>query len=144
MTGDHVVLDDALLLEWLVGDLDTGGDQVATTGSWWFRLTRALLRSGDGVLARRMAAAPEDARRRLLEDVLQLPGTVAVLHPRQTVPVAAGLSAAHGLNLLAADALATAHVLGGRLLVSAADDGPRLRATAASLGIAYRAVASPR
>lgn len=144
MTTGYVVVDDALLLEWLVGDLDTAGDHLATSGSWWFRLARALLRDSGGSLARRMAAEPVDVRLRLLDGVLRLPTMVAILHPRETVAIAAGLSATHGLNLLAADALATAQVLEGRLLVSASDDGPRLRATAASLGIGYGTVVAAR
>lgn len=48
---------------------------------------------------------------------------LTVLHPRDTVPQAAVLSARHGLNLLAADALAAALALEAQILV-AAHDGP--------------------
>ncbi|CAN5818013.1 hypothetical protein BH24ACT3_BH24ACT3_12510 [soil metagenome] len=142
-SSGHVVLDDTLLLEWLIGDFAVESDEaVATTAAWWFRLARALLRDGGGALSRQLATSPEDLRRRLLEEVLDLPETVTVLHPRDTIAIAAGLSARHGLNLLAADALAVAQVLAGRLLVTVADDGPRLRAAATALDIDYRAVPS--
>lgn len=133
-----VIVDDTVLLAWLAGDLDVGTGELATTSSWWFRLARALLGNRGGALGRRLAEAPADVRRRLRHDVVDLPTAVTVLHPRDTVALAAGLAATHGLNLLAADALATAQVLEGRLLVSAADDGPRLRTAAASLNIDYR------
>ncbi len=137
--SDVVVVDDHLLMLHLAGS-DTWlprGALVATTASWWFRLAKALERGGGGSLSARVAGFADDDRRVVEGLIRRLPDGVTVLHPRDTVPHAAVLSARHGLNLLAAEALATALVLDGRLLVAAQDDGPRLRAAATVVDIRY-------
>lgn len=137
-----VVVDDHLLTLHLAGH-DTWlprGARVATTASWWFRLARALDRPGGGSLSALVSDFAAEDQQVVEGLVRRLPEDVTVLHPRDTVPHAAGVSARHGLNLLAADALATALVLDGRLLVAAHDDGPRLRAAAAAVEIPYGAV----
>ena len=116
------------------------GAHVATTASWWFRLSRALGRSGRGSLSTLIATLPGDDGAVVADLIRQLPEEVTIVHPRETVPQAGVLSARHGLNLLAADALATAIVLAGGLLVAAHDDGPRLRSAAASLKVHYQAI----
>lgn len=137
-----VVVDDHLLTLHLAGsDLWLPrGARVATTASWWFRLAKALEGAGGGSLSVLIAGLSRGDRRAIDELIRHLPEDVTVLHPRDTVPQAAVLSARHGLNLLAADALAAALVLEAKILVSAHDDGPRLRAAAALVNVGYDAV----
>lgn len=137
-----VVLDDHLLLLHLAGRDPwlPPGHRVATTSSWWFRLVRASERTSGGSLSALLAALPADDRDRIERDIRRPPAHVAIAHPREIVPQAAALSAHHGLNLLAADALATALAVDGRIVVAAGDDGPRLRATAARLRVPYDVV----
>lgn len=140
--SDVVVVDDHLLTLHLAGHDDwlPRGARVATSASWWFRLAKALDRAGGGSLSALIVGFSEDDRQGIEGLIRHLPEGVTVLHPRDTVPQAAVLSARHGLNLLAADALATALVLDGQILVAAQDDGPRLRAAAASVDVRYEAV----
>lgn len=140
--SDVVVVDDNLLTLHLAGHdawLPRGA-RVATTASWWFRLAKALEGVGGGSLSALIAALSQGDRRAIDELIRHLPGDVTVLHPRDTVPQAAVLSARLGLNLLAADALATALVFDAQILVAAHDDGPRLRAAATSVDVAYEAI----
>jgi hypothetical protein len=138
----YAVVDDQLLLLHLAGrdSWRPQGTEVATTASWWFRLARALERRGSSSLSRLVNTFEPDDREHLTRAITRLPARIAVAHPRQIVPHAAALSARLGLNLLAAEALATALVVDGRIVVSATDDGPRLRAAAATVGISYEAV----
>ncbi len=70
-----------------------------------------------------LVAGFADDDRRVVEGLIRrLPEGVTVLHPRDAVPHAAVLSARHGLNLLAAEALATALVLEGRLVLRVKPD----------------------
>lgn len=134
-----VVIDDNLLVlhlagirSWLPQDVT-----VATTSSWWFRVARAVERAAQGSLSRLIVGATEGDEASVEALIRDLPEDVALLHPRAMVPVAAGLSARYGLNLIAADALATAIVLDGRVLVAVQNDGPKLRAAAAASSVAY-------
>jgi hypothetical protein len=141
--SDVVVVDDHLLTLHLAGHdawLPRGA-RVATTASWSFRLAKALEGAGGGSLSALIAGFTEDDRRGLEDLIRHLPEGITVLHPRDTVPQAAVLSARHGLNLLAADALATALALEAQILVAVHDDGPRLRAAATSVDVAYAAIA---
>jgi hypothetical protein len=136
------VLDDHLLLLYLAGhDQWLSPDhQVATTASWWFRLARARARQGGGSLSALIVGLSGNDRDRLQRDIRRLPGRITVAHPRRVVPHAAVLSDRHRLNHLAAEALATAVALDGRIVVAANDDGPRLRASAAMLDVPYNTV----
>lgn len=140
--SDVVVVDDHLLTLHLAGHDSwlPRGARVATTASWWFRLAKALERAGGGSLSVLVAGFEEDDRWGIEDLIRHLPEGVTVLHPRDTVPHVAILSARHGLNLLAADALATALALEAQILVAAHDDGPRLRAAATSVELSYEAI----
>jgi hypothetical protein len=140
--SSYAILDDHLLLLHLAGrdPWRSHGTPVATTSSWWFRLARALERRETGSLSRLVDTFDPDDKERLTRSITNLPARIAVAHPRQVVPQAAALAAGLGLNLLAADALATALVIRGRIVVAASDDGPRLRAAAATIGVTYEAI----
>ena len=87
-----IVVDDRLLFEVLSGtetaefaEHAVGG--IATTFSWYYRLSRALSTGRvDGSLTREFAALSDDRRRYvhgLLED---LPNTIEMIHPMDLVP----------------------------------------------------------
>jgi hypothetical protein len=131
-----VIVDDALLLALLAEQegasealLITGAEngEVFTTGAWYWRLARVLARPGRGALSRALAASSEDEQRRVRHALDQLPPEIGLLSLRRLVPVMAALPGQ--LNLLTAEAVAAAVVLGARIAVSTAS---ALLATAAS------------
>lgn len=67
-----------------------------------------------------------------------LPGSIGLLDYRKLVPIMTALDAARPLNMLAADAIATAIVVDGRILVRT--DAPLVRAHALAVGIGYEIV----
>jgi hypothetical protein len=68
-----------------------------------------------------------------------LPDDVGLLHPRVVVPVMFALRVRRQLNVLSADALAVALLVGGGVVVTT--DAPMLAAGASELGVAYEVVA---
>lgn len=135
-----VIVDDALLLAILAEQegvaqalLITAAEagEVFTTGSWYWRLARALARPGQGALSRALAASSEDEQRRVQNALDQLPAEIGLLSMRRLVPVMAALPGQ--LNLLTAEAVAAAVVLGARIAVSTAS--PLLTAAADSVGV---------
>lgn len=75
-------------------------------------------------------------RAALIDTVDALPTLIEVPDPRDLYPVAADLAVRHGLNLLAAEALAAALVLDAEIVVSV--DNPGLRRAADQRGVAMR------
>lgn len=137
-----VVVDDHVLLDVLAGnppskvapDLVRG--TLYTTGSWYYRLGRALHAGGvPGSLSTRLTALDPSIQQRVLDDLRELPDDVALVSPRVTVPVMIGLRVRRPLNLLNAEALAVAVVADATLVVTA--DSPLLRSGAADLGVPY-------
>jgi hypothetical protein len=113
-----VIVDDALLLAILAEQegvsealLPTAAEagEVFTTGSWYWRLARALARPGQGALSRALVASSEDEQRRVHNALDQLPAEIGLLSMRRLVPVMAALPGQ--LNLLTAEAVAAAVVL---------------------------------
>ena len=119
-----IVLDDRLLFEVLSGaetaDLARlAADGIATTFSWYYRLSRAISTERvDGSLTREFAAL-SDARRsyvhRLLED---LPSIIEMLHPRELVPSMSAVAALTSVNFLTAEAIASSLILEAPTVVS--------------------------
>ena len=105
--------------------------EVFTTGAWYRRLARVLARPGRGALSRALASSSEDERRRVGHALDQLPARIGLLSMRRLVPVMAALPGQ--LNLLTAEAVAAAVVLGARIAVSTAP--PLLTAAASSVDI---------
>jgi hypothetical protein len=126
-----VVIDDHLLLEVLSG-LRSGhslGEEIYTTGCWYYRLTRAVMAgSGDGSLSGRFAALGEEGQRQALAGLTQLPAAVGLLSYRTVVPIMGALRVRRPLNMLNAEALAVALVVDGDVTVSV---GSRLLADGA-------------
>lgn len=141
-----VVVNDRLLLDVLAGRAPTrvaaqlSSGEVFTTSSWYYRLGRAAFSgSGLGALSGPLASFAPDVRRRVVDALQDLPNDVGLLHPRVVVPVMFALRVRRQLNVLSAEALAVAVLVGGDLLVTT--DAPMLQAGAAELGVAYEIVA---
>ncbi|MGD0746528.1 MAG: hypothetical protein ABSB68_01800 [Acidimicrobiales bacterium] len=135
-----IVVDDALLLAILAEQqgaaeslLITAAEagEVFTTGSWFWRLARVVARPGQGALSRALAASSEDEQRRVYNALDQLPAEIGLLSMRRLVPVMAALPGQ--LNLLTAEAVAAAVVLGARIAVST--ESRLLTAAASSVDI---------
>ncbi len=119
-----IVVDDRLLFEILSGTETTelahraaGG--IATTFSWYYRLSRAISTGRvDGSLTREFSALSDDRRayvHGLLED---LPNAVEMLHPRDLVPPMSAVAALTSVNFLTAEAIAASLILEAPILVS--------------------------
>jgi len=140
-----VVVDDALLLLVLAEAATPRlheafeAGEIFTTSTWYYRLASALrTRRVEGALttAFRTLAAPEQ---RLVEARLQaLPPSIGLLDYRKLVPIMTALEVERPVNMLAADAVATAIVVEGRILVRT--DAPLVRATALALDVDYEVV----
>ena len=128
-----VVIDDRLLLDVLAGRAPAfvaeqlrSGD-VFTTSSWYYRLGRAVFSgSGTGALSGPVSTFDRDVRRHVLSTLQDLPDDVGLLHPRVVVPVMFALRVRRQLNVLSADALAVALLVGGGVVVTT--DTPMLAA----------------
>jgi hypothetical protein len=136
-----ILVDDHLIAHRLAaGGLGSAPSEpptrVATTCSWWWRLSAALAGARGGAITRHFAAVDPFARAGLERTVARLPDTVLMLDLRDLIPAMALLSAEHDLNLLAAEAVVAAEVLGAELVVR--QDTPNIRETAAARGIPYR------
>lgn len=92
---------------------------IATTFSWYYRLSRALSTGRvDGSLTREFAAL-SDARRRYVHGLLEeLPDVIEMLHPRDLVPSMSAVAALTSANFLTAEAIATSLVLEAPIVVS--------------------------
>jgi hypothetical protein len=140
-----VLVDDALLLA-LIAERDepsiapylaqvTAGE-VFTTGSWFWRLARALSEPGRGVLSRQLASLGEDERQRVRIALADLPPEIGLLSLRRLVPVMSALGGP--LNLLTAEAIAAAVVLESGIAVTT--ESPLLAQAAAAAGVTVRVV----
>jgi hypothetical protein len=139
-----VVLDDHLLRDWLARRDDAlvgavRGNEVATTNLWYARLCKTAAGVTGGAVLRGWSV---EQRRALIADLVALPPEIHVLPIRDLAWRMGELIADHrGLSILGAEALAATAALGGRLLVSARDDGPGIRAAAAALAIPHATLA---
>jgi hypothetical protein len=120
-----LVVDDALLFAVLAetapDDLQTAVDQreLFTTGSWYWRLSRALHDPETaGALSRGMNSLTVDQQARVTDSVQRLPPQVGLLSLRELVPVMAALQVERRLNLLTAEAVAAAIVLDASIVVT--------------------------
>ena len=119
------VVDDALLLAILAGSTSASvarfvaaasQGEVFTTGSWYWRLSRALAHPGTGALSRALAALADNERRRTLDALEELPEEIGLLSLRRLIPVMAVVPG--NVNLLTAEAVAAATVLGATIAVT--------------------------
>ena len=138
-----VVVDDRLLFDVLAGtaalpltrELETGGLYATSCG--YYRLGRALTAgSGTGSLSGLLQALEPEVRSQVLRALADLPRTIGMIHPRTTVPVMLGLRVRRLLNMINAETLAVAVLIGGAVAVTI--DTPLLRQGAADLGLDYQ------
>ena len=99
-----IIVDDRLCLEALAGRLEGDDDgPVATTWSFHFRLVRAI--TDDSRVGRLTRATPADLQRAAVDPPSN---RLLVLDPREVTRMAAAVARRHGLNLLAAELVASA------------------------------------
>jgi len=141
-----IVVDDALLLAVVAERIPASvpvlvdaaaHGEVFTTGCWYWRLSRALSRPSPGALSRTLVGLSDDGQRRARSSLEVLPEEIGVLGLRRLVPVMAALPGQ--LNLLTAEAVAAASVLGATLVVST--HSPLLNTAAQASGVAVTIVA---
>ena len=120
-----IVVDDTLLLAVLAGSLPTqleeaaAARELATTGSWYWRLGRAVLDpTATGSLSRTFADLTTDGQARVGAGLRSLPAEIGLVSLRRLVPVMAALDTGRRLNLLTAEAVAAALVLDADLAVT--------------------------
>ncbi|HVV35186.1 MAG TPA: hypothetical protein VHC63_01195 [Acidimicrobiales bacterium] len=142
-----IVVDDLALLEVLAGVAEPAMQQafesgeVFTTGCWYYRLANALLNNRlEGALTAAFRALGEPEQVQVQEHLDALPPSVGLLDYRKLIPIMTTLETDRQLNMLAADAIATAIAVGGDIVVRT--DAPLVRAAAAQFGIAYEVVES--
>lgn len=140
-----IVIDDVLLLHVLAGaaaprlqDSFEAGE-VFTTGSWYFRLSSALRRHRvEGALTTAFRSLGRAEQELVQARLAVLPDSIGLLDYRKLVPIMTALDVERPGNLLAADALATAIVVDGTILVRT--DAPLIRAAAVGLGVGYEVI----
>ena len=137
----HLV-DDRLLLDLLSGTADAelsaalAGGEVFTTGSWYYRLARAVSAgSGTGSLSGAFQALSESERQRVLASLNVLPEEIGVLSLRVVVPVIQALPVSGPLNFLSAEAIGAAILLGAAITVTV--DTALLREAAAAVAVPF-------
>lgn len=136
------LVDDRLLLDLLSGaaaaDLSAAvaGGEVFTTGSWYYRLARAVSAgSGTGSLSGAFQALGEPERQRVLASLDELPEEVGLLSLRLVVPVIQALPVSGRLNFLSAEAIGAAVLLGATITVTV--DTPLLRRAATEVAVPF-------
>lgn len=131
-----IVVDDVLTLRMLTnGALMLDTDAVATTCSWWWRLS-SRLGHRNGALDRRLERHHPLVRAALTRAVATLPERIVVPERRELVPAMVELAARYRVDLLAAEAVVAAEALDAELVV--AQDVPAIRTVAGELNLAYR------
>lgn len=140
-----VIIDDHLLRDWLVTPdpelvTATSNETLATTNLWYARLCKSAAASGGGGAL--VGSWGTEQRHALVASLVALPDGFTVVPMRDLAWPMGTLRAAHrGLSTLGAEAVAAAQALDARLVVSARDDGPGIRACCDALGIGYEALA---
>lgn len=119
-----IVVDDRLLFEVVSGTEAAefaahASAGIATTFSWFYRLSRAISTGRvDGSLTREFASL-SDARRTYVHGLLEdLPDTIEMLHPRDLVPPMSAIAALTSVNFLTAEAIAASIILEATIVVS--------------------------
>ena len=140
-----VVVDDALLLAVLTGQsfgplaplmAEAARGELFTTGSWYWRLARALANPGTGALSRVLVTMSDEEQRQAETALRELPDEIGLLSLRRLVPVMRALPGQ--LNLLTAEAVAAAVVLNARIVVTT--DSPLLAQAARSAGVTVEVI----
>ncbi|CAN5708792.1 hypothetical protein BH24ACT5_BH24ACT5_19280 [soil metagenome] len=122
------------------------GDDLATTNLWYARLCKSAARAAAATSTSTSAGAilggwDDDQRRTLVAHLVTLPDHIAVIPMRELAWSMGQLAHAHqGLSTRGAEAVAAALAMGGRVVVSARDDGPGIRRCCESVGVRYATV----
>lgn len=136
-----IIVDDRLTLDVLAGRRAALGatpdDVVATTWSFHYRLVRAL---SDPTRTGRLSSGPPSAEL-IAAVVAPNPAELQVLDPRTVTSAAAAVAVRHGLNLLAAELVASAAHHGAAVALSAANVGRTWPGVFAAEGLELRVVA---
>jgi hypothetical protein len=129
-----ILVDDHLLAERFRDDsFGPLTSPLATTCCWWWRLSAAVNRGRrGGALTARLGDGDLDRAVRAID---ALPDVVQVVDIRTLVPMMSRIATTFRLNLLAAEALASAITLGADIVVG--QDTPRLREAARVRGVTY-------
>lgn len=140
-----IVIDDQLLLAVLSDTASAAmtasvaNGELFTTGSWYYRLGRAIVAgSGTGSLSGRVKALEDSARQRVTAPLEDLPDKIGLLSLRVVVPVMQALTVTRPSNFFNPEALGAALLLDASLVVAV--DAPLLRSGAAHLTVGYRLV----
>jgi hypothetical protein len=138
-----VVVDDRLLFNVLAGtaplplirELEAGG--LYTTSCAYYRLGRAITAgSGTGSLSGLLSSLEAEIRGQVLLALRDLPPNIGLIHHRVTVPVMLELRVRRPLNMINAETLAVAVLIGGSVAVTT--DTSLLRESASDLGLNYQ------
>jgi len=137
------IIDDHLLRDWMARPdpalvKELGTSRLATTNLWYARLCKTAARATGGSFFRGWSTEELHA---LTAGLIALPDEVEVAPMRELAWRMGELVATHsGLSTLGAEAVAAATESGARILVSARDDGPGIRACCKSQGVSYEAI----
>lgn len=107
--------------------------QLYTTGYWYWRLARAIGHPSDGALSRALSGRSEDEQRRVFEAMHKLPDRIGIVHLRRLVPIMAALPGS--VNVLTAEAVATAVLIDGSIAVTTESEMLNRVAGAASVPV---------
>lgn len=138
---DVIVVDDRLLFDVIAGTepaelLDAARGGVATTFSWYFRLARAIASERvEGALSRHYSGLPADRQAQVRGVLDDLSDRVEIVGAKEAVPVMTALATVVSVNVLTADAVATALILDAPILVSTRSDVLERAAEAAGVPI---------
>lgn len=136
------VVDDRLLFEVIVeSQADAirpyreAGDrgELYTTGNWYWRLARAIAHPVGGSLSGPFRNLNEEVQRRVAVAMADLPPSIGMLNLRRLVPIMAALPG--NVNVLTAEAVATAITLDGTILVTTESEMLSRVAAAASVPV---------
>lgn len=138
-----LVVDDNNLFRVLAGEFSEATSaslqdgEVFTTGSWYWRAARAVLNpAGPGALDRLFQSLTEPEQEVVRGSLANLPANVGLVGPRRLVPVMASLRPPRRLNLLTAEAVATALLLDAVILVTT--ESELLTEACSALGVTLR------
>ncbi|MGH3629033.1 MAG: hypothetical protein ACRDRL_16555 [Sciscionella sp.] len=138
-----LIIDDANLLAVLAdiepADVRSAVDsgEVLTTGSWYWRLARAIRETGTtGALTRAYEALAPDQRDRVDRSLELLPSQIGLFSSRRLVPIMTALVTPRRVNFLTAEALATALLTDATIVVGS--DSHLMNEAADSLGLTVR------
>jgi hypothetical protein len=136
------LVDDRLLVARLVGErvrLPRAG--VATTGYWYYRACRAAVAGGAGQLSGPFAQLPRDEQSAAIAALLALPDDLELPETRLLVPEMVGVHERHPqLNVVNVEAVAAAHLLAARVLLSPRASEGVLAEVLGAEGLAWRTV----